>query len=77
MRPGGLVDAHQIAGRVTHGTVSCAPRLFGRLLHDLGARGAHPLEGGIEVVGAEVDAVQGALGEQRVQEREDWDGSRF
>src|SRR5215208_6681345 len=35
-----LVDAHQIAGRVAHGAVARAPRLVGRLLHDLGVRGA-------------------------------------
>ena len=58
---GWLVDAHQIARRVTHGTVSRAPRLFGRLLDDLGARGAYLLEGGVEVVGVEVDAVQAPL----------------
>ena len=64
LRGGRLVDAHQVAGRVAHGEVPRAPRLVGRLLHDLGARGAHLLEGGVEVVGVEVDAVQRALGEQ-------------
>jgi 4-hydroxy 2-oxovalerate aldolase len=59
-----LVDAHQVAGRVTHGAVSRAPRLIGRFLHDVGARGAHLLEGGVEVVGTEVDAVQPALGDE-------------
>ena len=60
-----LVDAHQIAGRVAHGEVPRAPRLLGGLLHDLGVRGAYPLERGVEVVGVEVNAVQGALGEER------------
>ena len=64
LRGGRLVDAHQVAGRVTHGTVPRAPRLLGRLLHDLGARSAQLLEGGVEVVGVEVDAVEGALGER-------------
>src|SRR5215469_16258264 len=59
-----LVDAHQIAGRVAHGTVPRAPRLLGRLLHDIGTRGAHLLEDEVEVLGAEVDAVEGSLGEQ-------------
>ena len=59
-----LVDAHQIAGWVTHGEVPRAPRLLGRLLHDLGAGGAYLLERGVEVVGVEVDAVQGALGDE-------------
>jgi hypothetical protein len=63
--PGGwLIDAHQIAGRVTYGTVPRAPRLVGRLLHDLGVGGAELLERGVEVVGVEVDAVEGALGEE-------------
>src|SRR5450432_3876235 len=61
---GWMVDAHQIAGRVTHGTVPRAPRLLGRFLHDLGARRAHLLGRGLEVVGVEVDAVQGALGDE-------------
>jgi len=60
----GLVDADQVARRVADGEVLGAPELLGRLLHDLGARGAHLLEGGVEVVGVEVDAVQGALGQQ-------------
>src|SRR5947207_1296555 len=63
-RGGGLVDPDQVAGRVADGEVPRAPELVGRLLHDLGARGANLLEGGVEVVGVEVDPVEGALGEE-------------
>src|SRR5215472_4219989 len=60
-----LVDAHQVAGRVTHSAVPRAPRLLDRLLDYIGSRGAHLLEDEVEVIGAEVDAVEGSLGEQR------------
>src|SRR6185437_10037560 len=53
-----LVDPDQVPRRVAHGEVARAPELLGWLLHDLGPCGAHLLEGGIEVVGAEVAAVQ-------------------
>ena len=64
LRGGRLIDADEVPGRVTHGKVPCAPELLGRLLHDLGAGVAHPLEGGVEIVGVEVDPVQGALGDE-------------
>jgi len=51
--------------RIAHGAVPRAPRLIGRLLHDLGVGGAELREGGVEVVGVEMDAVERALGEQR------------
>ena len=59
-----MIDPDEVAGRVADGEVARAPRLIGRLLHDLGARCAHLLEGGVEIVGLEVDAVQRALCDQ-------------
>jgi hypothetical protein len=67
LRRGRLVDAHHVAGRVAHGAVARAPRLVGRLLHDLGVRGAQLREGRVEVVGVEVHAVQRALREERLK----------
>src|ERR1700754_4006631 len=61
---GRLVDAHQIARRVAHGEVPRSPRLVGRLLDDVRARGLELLEAGVEVVAVEVDAGEGALGDE-------------
>ncbi|HWT90261.1 MAG TPA: hypothetical protein VN179_04020 [Solirubrobacterales bacterium] len=64
LRRGRLVDPHKVARRVADGEVPRAPRLLGRLFDDLGARVAHLLEGRVEVLGVEVDAVEGALGDE-------------
>src|SRR6478672_10494983 len=64
LRGGRLVDPHEVAGRVAHGAVARAPRLVGRLLHDLGVGGLQSRERAVEVVGVEVDAVQRALGDK-------------
>jgi hypothetical protein len=61
---GWLVDADQVAGRVADGAVPRAPRLVGRLLDDLGTGGDQPVEAGVEIVAVEVDAVEGALGDE-------------
>src|ERR1043165_5697795 len=47
---GRLVDANQVARWIAHGAVARAPRLVGRLLHDLGVGGTQLLESGVEVV---------------------------
>jgi hypothetical protein len=62
-----LVDADHVARGVAHGEVPGAPRLVGRLLDDLAARGADRGEGGVDVVGFEVHAVQRALGDKAGQ----------
>src|SRR4051812_40856099 len=52
-----LIDPDHVAGRVADGEVLRAPELLGRFLDDLRAGVADLGEGGVEVVGPEVDAV--------------------
>jgi Bacterial membrane protein YfhO len=61
----GLLDADHVAGRVAHGEVADAPGLADRLLQHLDAGRARDLaEHRVEVVAAELDHRQRALGEQ-------------
>src|SRR3954451_2437008 len=57
-----LLDADGVACGITQGAVPRAPRLVGRLLHDVGATGLRPLEHGVEIGGGEHDAGVGAFG---------------
>src|SRR5690242_1817193 len=56
-----FLDADQVAGGIAHGAVAHPVRLLGRLLHDLGVAGLHPLERAVEVLGGQVDARERAL----------------
>src|SRR3954454_1646129 len=44
-----LLYADGVARGITQGAVPRAPRLVGRLLHDVGATGLRPLEHGVEI----------------------------
>ena len=59
-----LVEPEHVSGRVTEGAVADAVGLVDRLLENLAAGCADPLEGGVAVVGGEDDGAQQALGQQ-------------
>src|SRR5690349_14907159 len=60
-------EADHVARRVAERAVADAVELVDRLLHDLGAGRADLFELRVHVVHLEDDALQGSLGQQRVQ----------